>query len=149
MQRIRILYRWIFEPIVMPLWASLLLWISGIIGMTLWVEQLTPITEASFCFMDAVLWVDGLINYWHGGIVSGQMEGDRPPLSLWMGAWLLLFWVYGSSGFTAGCPCRIINGCGYCVGWVAEEDICCIDRLSVLVGSQCAVFFKTDALAQC
>ena len=91
MQNVRILYRWLFEPIVMPLWVNVLLWISGIIAMSLWVEQLTAITEASFCFMDAVLWVDGLINYWHGGIVSGQMEGDRPPLSLWMGAWLLSF----------------------------------------------------------
>ena len=91
MQKIRTCYRWLFEPIVMPFWVCLLLWLSCIIGITLWLEQLTPITEASFCFMDAVLWVDGLINYWHGGIVSGQMEGDRPPLSLWMGAWLLSF----------------------------------------------------------
>ena len=91
MQRMRTLYRWLFESISNPLWVSLLVWFGVTTGMMIWIEQLTPITEASFCFMDAVLWVDGLINYWYGGIVSGQMEGDRPPLSLWMGAWLLSF----------------------------------------------------------
>ena len=78
MQRMRILYRWLFEPFSIPLWASLLLWLGVITGMVIWIEQLTPITEASFCFMDAVLWVDGLINYWYGGIVSGQIIQVRP-----------------------------------------------------------------------
>ena len=122
---------------------------QGIIGMTLWVEQLTPITEASFCFMDAVLWVDGLINYWHGGIVGGQMEGDRPPLSLWMGAWLLSF------GYTEVQALQLVArvALSTVVATVSigllEEDVYCIDWLSVLAGSQCAILFKTDALAQC
>ncbi len=60
-------------------------------SMMLWIDAITPIAEASYCFMDAVLWVDGLINFQYGDVVSGQVEGDRPPLSLWMGAWLYAF----------------------------------------------------------
>ena len=83
--------QWLTEPIRLSIWGMVALWTGVTVGMMLWIQTLTPITEASFCFMDAVLWVDGLLNYWYGGIVSGQMEGDRPPLSLWMGAWLLSF----------------------------------------------------------
>ena len=87
----RTVMKWLIEPIVLPIWGAVMVWAGVATGMMLWIQHLTPLTEASFCFMDAVLWVDGLLNYWYGGIVSGQMEGDRPPLSLWMGAWLLSF----------------------------------------------------------
>ena len=53
----------------------------------IWQEQYNPISEATFCFMDAVLWVDALDGFY----VQDQMvvnQLDRPPLSLWLGSWL-------------------------------------------------------------
>ena len=83
--------RWLFEPMALPIWSTVLGWFVVSVASMFLFSSITPITEASFCFMDAVLWVDGLLNYWYGGMVAGQMEGDRPPLSLWMGAWFLSF----------------------------------------------------------
>ncbi len=78
-------------PLRLPIWGMMSLWLAMVVGTLCWLENLTTIAEASYCFMDAVLWVDGLINFQYGDVISGQVEGDRPPLSLWMGAWLYAF----------------------------------------------------------
>lgn len=142
MQRMRILYRWLFEPFSIPLWASLLLWVGVTTGMVIWIEQLTPITEASFCFMDAVLWVDGLINYWYGGIVSGQMEGDRPPLSLWMGAWLLSF------GYTEVQALQLVSRVALST-IIATAYVGLLRRTSVVVtGLACWMILSSDSFSK-
>ena len=84
-----------FELVCLPRALSLLqnvLLFCAVCALSMWwLESSTSIAEASYCFMDAVLWVDGLIYYQHGNVLDGSIEGDRPPLSLWMGAWLYAF----------------------------------------------------------
>ena len=85
------LFEWICLPRTLSLWQNVVLFcLVSMLSMS-WLESSTSIAEASYCFMDAVLWVDGLVYYQHGNVLDGNIEGDRPPLSLWMGAWLYAF----------------------------------------------------------
>ncbi len=117
---------WFCLPIPLRLWQGGLLWVGLFTAVMLWIDGITPIDEASYCFMDAVLWVDGLINFQHGDVVSGQVEGDRPPLSLWMGAWLYAF------GYTEVQSLQMVARIAI-AGLVATMGVALISWTSVLV----------------
>lgn len=53
-------------------------------------ETLIPISDASYCFMDAVLWSDAL-DAFHSGNINLAAKMDRPPLSLVLGTVLKNF----------------------------------------------------------
>ena len=66
---------------------NVILFSSVFLFVLFWQELHIPIEDSTFCFMDAVLWVDALEGFYYQNDLIVQ-KLDRPPLSLWMGAWL-------------------------------------------------------------
>ena len=73
---------------------NVLLFIVTFVFVLFWQEKHISIRDSTYCFMDAVLWVDALEGFYaQNDLVVYQL--DRPPFSLWIGAWLKHF------GFTS------------------------------------------------
>ena len=73
---------------------NIVLFFATFFFVLFWQEKHISILDSTYCFMDAVLWVDALEGFYaQDDLVVYQL--DRPPLSLWMGAWLKHF------GFTS------------------------------------------------
>ena len=53
-------------------------------------SKITPTEDASYCFMDAVLWRDAL-DYFYQANYQAVAQIDRPPLSLYLASWLRHF----------------------------------------------------------
>ena len=78
------------EKLLQHAWLQLAISILLMLYLVLEMESIIPISDASYCFMDAVLWSDAL-NAFHAGNINLAAKMDRPPLSLVFGSVLKHF----------------------------------------------------------
>ena len=80
----------LIEPIKLSVGWSVGLWCLVFAGVIVWLESITPISDASYCFMDAVIWTDALEGFYYR-VPDHDFIWDRPPLSVWAGSWFRHF----------------------------------------------------------
>ena len=85
----RLLHR-LIKPITLSTGWSIGLWCLVFASVIVWLESITPIADASYCFMDAVIWTDALEGFYYR-VPDHEFIWDRPPLSVWAGSWFRHF----------------------------------------------------------
>lgn len=113
------------EPIVLSFRWATVWWAILFVSVIVWLEWIVPIADASYCFMDAVIWTDALEGFYYQ-VSDQEFIWDRPPLSIWAGSWFRHF------GYT---PPQALQWCarGGLAMMVASMGVGLLRRTSVLV----------------
>ena len=119
------LCRHLIEPISLPFGWIVGIWCVVFAGSLGWLQSITPISDASYCFMDAVMWTDALEGFYFQ-VPAHDFIWDRPPLSIWAGSWFRHY------GYTSTQALQMISRAGLSI-MIASISVGLLRRTSLLV----------------